>query len=143
LRGAAAGEGNHGRAAGHRLNRHNAEIFFAREKQRPSSTEMIANHRSRLPAEKMDVRPSQTSKSLLILAASDNYQFPAQPVAGCDRHIDTIVRSKSGHDEVIVLTLAIVRRIELGVHRRVDHLAGSAVAFADALLHRPTDGDKV
>src|SRR5262249_50103564 len=68
FRGSAPAKGNHRRAAGLRLDRHDAEIFLAGKQQGPAAAQMIADHLVRLPAEEVYAWPSQGTQPGFVLA---------------------------------------------------------------------------
>src|SRR5205823_1335952 len=91
LGGAAAPEGDHGRPAGLRLDRHDAEIFFAGEDQRATAAHLLANYLVRLPAEEMNGWARQRAQMPLVLAGADDEQVPAQAIARLDGQVEALV----------------------------------------------------
>ena len=144
FRRAAAAEGDHRGPAGLGFHRHDAEVFLRREEHGPAAAVVVADDIVRLPAEECDVRAGLRLQLRQFLPAANDDEPAAEPLEGLDREIEPLVRGERRDDQVEVFTRhRIVRRVEVGFDRWMNHGAVAAVAVADPLPNGLADGDEM
>src|SRR5262249_34668562 len=126
-----------------RLDRHDAEVLLAGEDQRPAPPQVVPYLLVRPPAQEAHVRMGQLPQTLLVLPRADDHQVPPQTHTGVDGQVDALVRRKRRGDEVEVLARYFSGGVEVGIDRRIDDEAVTAVALADAPLNGVADGDEM
>src|SRR5262249_12077250 len=94
--GPAPGVGDDWRATSVRLGGADPEVLLAREQERPTAAEVVAQDLIFLPAEEFDCRPGQGFQPIGVLSTANDNQSPAEAVARLYRQVDPLVRGECG-----------------------------------------------
>ena len=97
---------DHRSAAGQGLDRNDAEVVLAGEKQRPAAAIVVADHLVGLPAEKPDGRPRHPLEMVSLRSFTDDDQRAAGERAGGHGVLDSLVGHQGRDAEVEILPRA-------------------------------------
>src|SRR4030042_632071 len=99
----AAPESDNRRAAGHSFNSDDSEVLFLRENEGLGTGVNSGQILVAYPAHEFNVGLCQILESLLIRAAADNFQFPAQPVESLNHNVKALVGHQPANHQKIIL----------------------------------------
>ena len=140
---AAAAERDDRPAAGLRLERHDAEVFFARQQRHGRAAIQLANLVVRLAAEKLDVAAvaGERSSARALGAVADDLQRHAREPARVDGEVDAFVGDQRRHDQRISLGNGRVGMEKIGVDGRIHHSRLAIIVSADPARNIMRDSD--
>ncbi len=98
---AATAERHDGPAGGLRFDRHDAEIFLARQDGRDRRAIELANVFVGLPADQLDAVAGEPLQPLAFRAVADHGESNPGAAGRHHREIDALVRHQGGHDEKV------------------------------------------
>src|SRR5437773_554390 len=105
LRGAAGPKCDDWTAGSIRLERSDAEIFFAGEQESPTPAGVVVQQSIRQAAEKLSTRPGEFFQTRAIGTLSDDQQTAVKAIAGFDCQLNPLVRHQARQNEIVVIDL--------------------------------------
>ena len=128
---------------GHGLERDDAEILFAREKQAAAVLIEGLQIVRRGPAAELHCRTRHGAQPRLLGTTADDHEPAPEPRAGGDREIDALVGHELADREVEVAGRLPRDRIGLEIDRRKDDRAVATVDLGDAPRDEARIGDEM